>query len=87
MSLSQHNFKGNSINMSQPAALCRNEVQAEIKEEIELFRDKDFSVMTLLRKSVKEFIMTLFTLSRHLSRQMAEKPLSRQSLLCCNIKE
>ena len=28
--------------MLQPAALCRNKVQAELKEEIELYRDKEF---------------------------------------------
>ena len=28
--------------MTQPATLCRNKVQAEIKEEIELCCDKEF---------------------------------------------
>ena len=28
--------------MSQPTALCRNKVQAELKEEIELCHDKEF---------------------------------------------
>ena len=28
--------------MSQPAALCRNKVQVELKEEIELCLDKEF---------------------------------------------
>ena len=28
--------------MSQPVALCRNKVQAELKEEIELCHDKEF---------------------------------------------
>ena len=28
--------------MSQPATLCRNKVQAKIKEEIELCHDKEF---------------------------------------------
>ena len=28
--------------MLQPAALCCNKVQAEFKEEIELYRDKEF---------------------------------------------
>ena len=28
--------------MSQPAALCRNKVQDELKEEIELYYDKEF---------------------------------------------
>ena len=28
--------------MSQPVALCRNKVQAELREEIELCRDKNF---------------------------------------------
>ena len=28
--------------MSQPTTLCRNKVQAELKEEIELYCDKEF---------------------------------------------
>ena len=28
--------------MSQPTALCHNKVQVELKEEIELCRDKEF---------------------------------------------
>ena len=36
--------------MLQPAALCHNKVQAELKEEIELYRDKEF----LCRGTTKE---------------------------------
>ena len=40
--MSRHNLKGTSKAMLQPAALCHNKVQAELKEEIELCRDKEF---------------------------------------------
>ena len=52
--MSRHNFKENSINMSQPAALCGNKVQAEIKEEIELCRDKEFFCHDIAEEECEE---------------------------------
>ena len=40
--MSRQNLKGTNRAMSQPTALCRNKVQAELKEEIELYCDKEF---------------------------------------------
>ena len=64
-----------------------NKVQDELKEEIELCRDKNLSITTLLKKCVKKTIATLLTLVVTLIKENGNGTLSRQSLLCRNIKE
>ena len=85
-SLLQQNFKENSINMSQPAALCRNKVQAEIKEEIELCRDKEFFCCDIAKEECEEVYRdTLYSVTT-LIKANGRGTFSQQSLLCCNIK-
>ena len=55
--------------MSWPVAICRNKVQAELKAEIESLLDKEFSVVTLLKKKEKKTVATPLTQSRKRSRQ------------------
>ena len=40
--MSRHNLKGTNKAMSQPAALCRIKVQAELNDEIKFCCDKEF---------------------------------------------
>ena len=40
--------------MSQPATLCRNKVQAEIKEEIELCHEKEFFYCDIVEEECEE---------------------------------
>ena len=66
--------------MSQPTALCRNKVQAELKKEIELCHDT-------AKECVKKTIATLLTLVATLIKANGSGTFSQQSLLCRNIKE
>ena len=52
--MSRHNLKGTNRAMSQPVALCLNKVQAELKEEIEIYRDKEFLCRDTTEKVCKE---------------------------------
>ena len=52
--------------MSQPAAVCRNKVQAELKAEIEFCRDKEFFCRDIAEEDCEEdyrdtlyFVVTL----------------------------
>ena len=49
--------------MSQPAAVCRNKVQAELKEKIESMSRQRIFVATLVKNNVKKTVATLLTLS------------------------
>ena len=51
--------------MSQPAAVCRNKVQAELKEDEELCHDKEFFCRDITEEECEEDCATLFTLSRN----------------------
>ena len=73
--------------MLQPATLCCNKVQAEFKEEIELYRDKEFSIATPLKKCVKKIVVTLLISIATLLKENGSGTSSRQSLLFRNIKE
>ena len=50
--------------MSQPAAVCRNKVQVELKAEIESLSRQKIFVATLLKKNIKKTVATLLTLPR-----------------------
>ena len=46
--------------MSQPATKCRNKVQTELTGKREIYvMTKSFSVVTLLKKSVKKIVVTI----------------------------
>ena len=73
--------------MSQPAALCRNKVQVEIKEEIELCRGKEFFCCNIAEEECEEVCRdTLYSIAT-LIKANGRGTLSRQSLLCRNIKK
>ena len=65
--------------MLQPVDLCRNKVQAKLKEEIELFRDTVKEVCEEDYRDTLDFVVTLIKAN-------GSDTLSRQSLLCRNIK-
>ena len=73
--------------MSQPTTLGRNKVQAEIKEEIELCRDKEFFYRDIDEEECegvyRDTLYSVMTLIKTNSRGTV----SQQSLLYCNIKE
>ena len=84
--MSRHNFKENNINMSQPTALWHNKVQAEIKEEEELCRDKEFFYRKIAKEKCEEdYHDTLYYVAT-LSKANGSGTLLRQSLLRHNIK-
>ena len=66
--------------MLQPADLCRNKVQAELKEEIELCRD---TVEEVREEDCRDTLDSIVTLIK----ENGCGTLSQQSLLCRNIKE
>ena len=73
--------------MSQPVAIFRNKVQAEIKEEIELCCDKEFFCRDIAEEECEEVCRnTLYSVAT-LIKENGRGTLSRQSLLCRNIKE
>ena len=73
--------------MSQQIALCRNKVQAETKEEIELCCDKEFICRNIAKEECEEVCRdTLYSVAT-LIKANGKRTFSRQSLLCCNIKE
>ena len=41
--------------MSQPAAVCRNKVQVEFKEEEEHYRDKEFFYRDIAEEECEEY--------------------------------
>ena len=73
--------------MSQLAALCRNKLQAELNEEIELCRDKEFLCHDTAEEVCEEDCHdTLYSVTT-LIKANGSGTLSRQSLLCRNIKD
>ena len=66
--------------MLQPVALCCNKVQAELKEEIELSRDTAEEVCEEDCHDTLDSVSTLIKAN-------SNGTLSRQSILCRNIKE
>ena len=66
--------------MSSLADLCRNKVQAELKEEIELCCNIAEEVCKEDCRDTLDFVVTLIKAD-------GSGTLSRQSLLCRNIKE
>ena len=84
--VSRQNFKENSINMLQSTALYRNKVQTEIKEEEELCHNKEFFYRDIAKEeSEEDYHDTLYSIAT-LSKANGSGTLSRQSLLCRNIK-
>ena len=73
--------------MSLSAALCRSKVQAEIKEEIELCRGKEFFYRDIVEEECEEVCRDTFHSIATLIKENSRGTLSRQSLLCRNIKE
>ena len=73
--------------MSQRAALCRNKVQAKLKEEIELCRDKEFLGRDTAEEVCEEDCRDTLDSVETLIKENGSGTLSRQSLLYCNIKE
>ena len=73
--------------MSQPVVLCRNKVQVELKEEIELCRDKEFFCRNTVEEACEEdFRDTLDSVATWIKAN-GNGTLLRQSLLYHNIKE
>ena len=79
-SLPRQNFKKNNINMSQPVALSRNKVQAEIKA-------KSFFCHDIVEKECEEVCRDALYSVVALIKANGRGTLSRKSLLCCNIQE
>ena len=73
--------------MSQPVALCRNKVQAELKEEIELCHDKEFFYYDTAEEVCEEDCRNTLDSITTLIKANGSGTLSGQSLLCRNIKE
>ena len=73
--------------MSHPTALCRNKVQAIIKEEIELYHDKEFFCRDIAEEECEEVCRDTFYSVATLIKVNGRGTLSRQSLLYRNIKE
>ena len=73
--------------MSQPAALCRNNVQAKLKEEIELCGDKDFFCRNTAEEMCEENCRDTLDSVTTLIKANGSGTLLQQSLLCHNIKE
>ena len=78
---------GTSGAMLQPTALCSNKVQAELKEEIELCRDKEFFYCDTTEEVCEEDYRDTLNSVVTLIKANESGTLSRQSLLCRNIKE
>ena len=78
--MSRPNLKEISRAMSQPADLCRNKVQAELKEATELCRD---IVEEVCEEDFRDTLNSIVTLIK----ANGSGTLSRQSLLYSNIKE
>ena len=84
--LSRQNFKETKRAMSQPAAVFRNKVQVEFKEEEELCREKEYFCRDIAEKECEEDCHdTLYSVAT-LSKENGSGTLSRQSLLYRNIK-
>ena len=66
--------------MSQPADLCRNKVQAKLKEKIELCHD---TVEEVCEEDCRDTLDSVVTSIK----ENGSGTLSPQSLLCRNIKE
>ena len=73
--------------MSQPVALCRNKVQAEIKEGIELCRDKEFFCLDIAEEEYEGVCHDMLYSVATLIKENGRGTLSRQSFLCRNMKE
>ena len=71
--------------MSQPVAVCRNKFQVEFKE-IELCRDKEFFCCDIAEEECEEDCRDTLYFIVTLSKPNGSGTLSRQSLLCRNIK-
>ena len=72
--------------MSQPIALCRKKVQAELNKEIELCRDKEFLCRDAAEEECEEECHENLDSITTFIKVSGSGTLSRQSLLCCNIK-
>ena len=59
----RQNFKHTKRTMLQPTAICRNRVQSKLQAEMNLCYDKEFYVVTLLKKNEKKTVATPLTLS------------------------
>ena len=65
--------------MSQPAFVCRNKVQAELKAEIEFSCDKEFFYREIIEEDCEEDCRdTLYSIAT-LSKANGSETLSRQS--------
>ena len=73
--------------MSQPTALCLNKVQAELKEEIKLCRDKEFFCHDTAEEVCEEDCCDTLDSVVQLIKVNDNGTLSQQSLPCRNIKE
>ena len=73
--------------MSQIAALCRNKVQAELKEEIELCHDKEFFCRDTDKEVCEEDCRNTVNSVVTLMKANGSETLLHQSLLYRNIKE
>ena len=72
--------------MLQPATIYRNKVPIEFKEEEELCHDKEFFCHDIAEKECEEDCRDTLYFVATLSKENGTGTLSRQSLLCRNIK-
>ena len=73
--------------MSQLVALYGNKVQAELKKEMELCRNKEFFCRDTAEEVCEEDCRDTLNSVATLIKENGNGTLSRQSLLCRNIKE
>ena len=73
--------------MLQLADLCPNKVQAKLKEEIELCSDKEFFCRDTIEEVCEDDCCDTLDSVATLINANGSGTLSRQSLLCRNIKE
>ena len=73
--------------MLQPTTLCHNKVQAEIEEDIELCRSKEFFCLDITEEECEGVCRDTLYFIATLIKENGRGTLSQQSLLCHNIKE
>ena len=61
--VSRHNFKQAKITMSQPAPICSNKIQNKLRHKLNLCSDKEFYVVTLVKKNEKKRVATVLNFS------------------------
>ena len=72
--------------MSQPAAVCHNKVQAELKAEIESLSRQRFFYRNIAEEECKEDCRDTLNSIATMIKENGKGTLSQQSFLCRNIK-